>query len=917
MTDETLFAAALDKPDPTERAAYLDAACPDPGQRRRVEALLAAHTDAGGFLERPAVGPADTSTLPADVAPADPGPATLPADVPSVAALAVLRPSDRPGSLGRVAHYEVQEVLGSGGFGTVFKAFDDRLHRVVAVKVLAPQLAASGAARARFLREGRSAAAVRDEHVVGVHAVSDDGEPVPYLVMEFVSGQTLQQKLDKAGPLPVKEVLRIGGQIARGLAAAHATGLIHRDIKPANVLLENGVERVKIADFGLARAADDASISHSGVVAGTPVFMSPEQARGDKVDHRSDLFSLGSVLYALCTGHPPFRAETTMGVLKRVIEDAPRPIRQTNADVPEWLCRVVEKLHAKSPADRFQTAAEVADLLADCMRQLQAHGTLADAARIPAKRTAALGPPKAGQSIALVLIGSGVLLLALFGASMLSRPNGPVMRYLENRNEVVIYPTDGLLAVVVSKDGQPVLGPIDVRDGVTVTLPPGEYRLGGIFAPGRALAYWAGEGEGLHFNTVASRWEPSEYYLPVRRGDRTTVRAVLRDVPIPPALEDGWTSLFNGKDLSGWAPHPNAPGDWRVEDGAVVGLGDTSFLFSDREYADFHLRMEAKVNATGDAGVFFRAPFNVGVARTKEPILAGGYEAQLAVRANYPVHTGAIVLVYPQYVPAPLDPHRADEWVRLEVIAEGNHLSTRVNGQPAATYRDAQWRFTRGRIALQVWGAGITRAHFRKIEIKEFPPVAVPELVEVLAAARDLPVGTTFTPDALKNDVTRTKVPKNKLPAGAVTDLAVLADKRLTRALRAGEPFDARDLGSGGLALPPGHKLMSVSIPPGAAGFAAPGARVDVWVALGDEKRPRAFRLLADVLIVAIGTEANAKGEIAPAMISFAVRDADAELLTLAQGRNGRLSLALRLPGAAGADPPHDPAAVRKQLQEP
>src|SRR5262249_61217430 len=131
-----------------------------------------------------------------------------------------------------------------------------------------------------------------------------------YRAMEFIRGETLKQKLDRVGPLDVPEVLRIGRQIAEGLAAAHATDLIHRDIKPGNVLLEGGQHKVKITDFGLARTADDASISQSGIIAGTPMYMAPEQAQGEPLDQRADLFSLGSVLYQMGTGRPPFRANT-------------------------------------------------------------------------------------------------------------------------------------------------------------------------------------------------------------------------------------------------------------------------------------------------------------------------------------------------------------------------------------------------------------------------------------------------------------------------------------------------------------------------------------------------------------------------------------------------------------------------------
>ncbi|MFL5240690.1 MAG: SUMF1/EgtB/PvdO family nonheme iron enzyme [Gemmataceae bacterium] len=286
-----------------------------------------------------------------------------------VEALAFLTPSPDPKHLGRLDNYAILEVVGQGGMGIVLKAFDEQLHRIVAVKVLAPQLATSASARRRFIREAQAAAAVCHDHVVTIHAVN--AGTVPYLVMQLVAGYSLQDKLEKSGALGLKEILRIGLQTAEGLAAAHKQGLVHRDIKPANILLENGVERVKITDFGLARAVDDASLTQSGVVAGTPQYMSPEQAQGESVDHRSDLFSLGSVLYAMCTGRPPFRASGTMAVLKRVCEETPRPIREINREIPDWLCAIVAKLQAKNPADRFQSAKEVADLLSQHLAHLQ------------------------------------------------------------------------------------------------------------------------------------------------------------------------------------------------------------------------------------------------------------------------------------------------------------------------------------------------------------------------------------------------------------------------------------------------------------------------------------------------------------------------------------------------------------------
>jgi serine/threonine-protein kinase len=244
-----------------------------------------------------------------------------PADGPSLLAAIkpFLNPTDDPRMLGRVGNYEVAGIIGSGGNGVVLKGFDAGLSRNVAIKLLSPRLADSAAARRRFSREAQAAAAVMHDNVMAIHAVAET-HGLPYLVMPYVRGPSLENRLGTSGPLALEEVLRVGRQVAAGLAAAHAQGLVHRDIKPANILLEEGVERVKITDFGLARAMDDASLTRSGVIAGTPQYMSPEQARGEPLDHRTDLFSLGCVLYAACTGRSPFRAETSYGVLRKICE---------------------------------------------------------------------------------------------------------------------------------------------------------------------------------------------------------------------------------------------------------------------------------------------------------------------------------------------------------------------------------------------------------------------------------------------------------------------------------------------------------------------------------------------------------------------------------------------------------------------
>jgi serine/threonine protein kinase len=367
MNERTVFMEALEKETLAEQSAYLDEVCAgDPGLRQRVETLLKSHAEAGSFLGRPvperlaekfrsAEGAGETEEQRAG-------------DVES-ASLEFLTSSQKPGSLGRLGHYEVLELIGRGGFGIVARAFDETLNRVVAIKVMAPQLATTSPPRKRFLREARAAAAIRHENVVTIYSVEE--QPVPYLVMEYIDGQTLQQRIDETGPLGVREVLRIGYQIACGLSAAHEKGLIHRDIKPGNIMLERQIpQRVKVTDFGLARAADDASLTQSEVIAGTPMYMAPEQALNETIDHRADLFSLGSVLYLIVSGRPPFRAAGTLAVLKRVTEDTPRPIQEIIPETPDWLCATIAKLQAKDPNQRYQSASEVADVLSGYLAHL-------------------------------------------------------------------------------------------------------------------------------------------------------------------------------------------------------------------------------------------------------------------------------------------------------------------------------------------------------------------------------------------------------------------------------------------------------------------------------------------------------------------------------------------------------------------
>jgi serine/threonine-protein kinase len=276
--------------------------------------------------------------------------------------LRLLARSTNPKALGRIAAYEILDVLGRGGMGVVLDAFDTVLHRRVAIKVLSPQLATSQTAHRRFLREARAAAGINHVNVVTVHAV-DEQAGMPYLVMEYVAGRTLRERI-RLGPLDLATMLRIGAQIAAGLAAAHEHGVIHRDIKPANVLLEDGVERVKISDFGLALVLlDNTQASSADRPVGTPAYMSPEQVGGQRVDARSDLFSLGCVLYAMSTGKSPFQGSNSVFIARMVAEFDPPLLHEVKRDTPRFLSDIVTRLLHKDPSRRFQSAAEVRDLL--------------------------------------------------------------------------------------------------------------------------------------------------------------------------------------------------------------------------------------------------------------------------------------------------------------------------------------------------------------------------------------------------------------------------------------------------------------------------------------------------------------------------------------------------------------------------
>jgi serine/threonine protein kinase len=364
----------------------------------------------------------EAATVAAD-APPTPAPDTQPdaaggATPDSAWAHSFLAPPQAPDELGRLGPYRVLKVLGTGGMGIVFLAQDIRLGRQVALKAMLPQLASRPEARERFLREARTAAAIEHENIVAIFQVDED-RGVPYIAMPLLRGTTLESWLrahkDEMLPLPL--ILKLGRQIAHGLAAAHAVGLIHRDIKPANLFLQSAAGdssgrlallptsplmadfRVKILDFGLARSSRGTQeLTQSGVILGTPAYMAPEQARrGARVDHRADLFSLGVVLYRLCTGRLPFQGDDMMSTLMALATEEPTPPLEINPALPSSLSGLVMRLLQKDADSRPASAEDVAERLAAVETWL-ADAVLRPGAFEEPSSASAPRPPSAEQS---------------------------------------------------------------------------------------------------------------------------------------------------------------------------------------------------------------------------------------------------------------------------------------------------------------------------------------------------------------------------------------------------------------------------------------------------------------------------------------------------------------------------------------
>ena len=354
--------------------------------------------------------------------------------------------------IGRVAHYDLIRCLGRGGMGVVFEAFDRELQRPVAVKMMSPALLVDEDNSKRFLREARAAAAISHPSVVSIYAVSKIRD-LPYLVMELVDGESLQERLRKTPKLDVETIIEFATQLADGLSAAHARGVVHRDVKPANILIQDDTESIKLTDFGLAYTVSENSLTQTGTLLGTPEYLAPEQIDGEPSDMRSDLFSLGTVIYHMGVGDPPFAGPSIVATLREVTTLEPVPLCRMNRKIPEWLSRLVEGLHAKDPKDRIADADSVAVALRSRGEQLPIQ---------------AANPPNRSTTFGLPLIATVVGTLAILAAVgfYVLRPGESDLLVAESADDLIEFleELEGDLVIEVDADEPFILPPIELEE---------------------------------------------------------------------------------------------------------------------------------------------------------------------------------------------------------------------------------------------------------------------------------------------------------------------------------------------------------------------------------------------------------------------------------------------------------------------
>ena len=536
-----------------------------------------------------------------------------------------------PASIGG---FKPLSLLGEGGMGAVYLAEDHQLGRRVAVKVMKPELAADPDARHRFLREARAMATIEHDNVMIIHAVGED-HGMPFLVMPVLKGETLDDRLLRENRLSVTESCRIGREIAAGLAAAHSHGLIHRDIKPSNIWLEGSTGRVRILDFGLARPErDDQKVTHSGAVLGTPAYMAPEQAAGTEATPRSDLFSLGAVLYRITTGTQPFAGPNLMATLNNLANLVPESPEKLNSEIPLELSTLINRLISKTQERRSESADAVVKSLqriessvlqviptaAPKLRRHRESDERKETDQPKPQQSPVNRQPRVLRKIVLGGLGGFLLLLAVFLYRIVT-DQGTLILSIEESGQIAAMLDNGALVITDAKTGRTwKLTPNQHK-----TVPSGDYKLPSV----DGLLLHVTDSSGAEFSTEEFR---------IRRGDEITVQ-----VSVAPCVKLDSAKLDAAADPPVTIPAPAPQQSIKSVTGNVISP-DGSFevvVAADGQTIEMTERKSGVVfwarNGFDRPRVVF-APPDSNVTRVDRPTLfvmsGSGGEAELITRLD-------------------------------------------------------------------------------------------------------------------------------------------------------------------------------------------------------------------------------------------------------------------------------------------
>ncbi len=623
--------------------------------------------------------------------------------LPSDCEYSFLSKPSRSGDLGQLGQYQIEKVLGRGGMGIVFKGFDPKLSRAVAIKVMSPDIALSSMLHERFLREGRAMAAIKHDHIVSVYQVGED-VGVPYLVMEYLHGESVDHYLHREGQLALPLCVELARQMALGLAAAHEIGLIHRDVKPENMWLEAKTNRVKLLDFGLARWRDDkAAFTVDGTVMGTPGYMSPEQARGQPVDYRTDLFSLGCVYYRMATGIIPFEQN-----ISSVWKHTPADPIVLRPNLPVAFSKLIMQLLSKDPAKRPNTATEVCSSLDAIRLALQDSDAKSQDLQSKQIPSTLLGRPHF-RPIALVSLAAAVVCLGAVSVAFVNwnrLPNTAGTIVLEN------VPAGAKVEV----DGSEVSSNVGTGSTLELQVAPGERSLlikaDGYKSEAQNLTIASGKREFVRTNL-----QPSENK---KRGAKDASSDTL-------ASAAEYVSIFNGKDLSGFHIDGNPNAIWKVKNGELLGFWETnksgeggSQLISDRGgFQNYRLRVEVMPpeNWACSLKILWNEEAHLRRMTTRRAWYSVGIGTSQSSDSLETAKISRFDLEVKPRRPVKLPPNA---WVTIEVEVQDTRIRVYVNDILKNEYTIPNRRPNEGNIGISLAGGASLR--IRRLEVAELSP---------------------------------------------------------------------------------------------------------------------------------------------------------------------------------------------------